>query len=403
MAHILFITQRVPYPPNKGEKLRTYHQIKYLRDLGHEISVFSPVENEIELKNAYQLANTLSINVVTQALPPKAIRYVKALICNRSMSESHFYSSALLDKIKQQLCNADVILCSASSLTKYVVKLLANTKTASKKPLLLMDFMDVDSDKWLQYFKSASWPMRYIYYREYKLVKKLEQKAMQIFDCAFVIAQAEYDLFQSSVCQCHNLKVLGNGIDQNEFFPSSEDHSNIHFLFTGVMDYKPNVDAVLWFTRHCWPKIKKEIPEAKLTIAGMNPEYKISALAKDKSIEITGFVNDIMPYFNRADIFIAPFQIARGVQNKVLQAMSCGIPVVSTTLGAEGIMVEDNENMLLCESSSEFIEACWRLANDKNMRSTIGSKANKTITEHYSWASILKPLKDQIDTQGSSK
>jgi glycosyltransferase involved in cell wall biosynthesis len=243
--------------------------------------------------------------------------------------------------------------------------------------------------------------MRLIYKREHKLIKQLEQKIVSHFDSAFIIAKAEYDLFQSTVCQCNNLHILGNGIDQTEFTPAHQSTKFTHFLFSGVMDYKPNVEAVLWFVHQCWASIKVQVPNARLTIAGMNPEPRIRALSKDSSIEVTGFVDNIMPYFHRADIFVAPFQIARGVQNKVLQAMSCAIPVVTTSLGAEGIATEHNKNIIIADSNESFTYACLLLAKDAQARIDIGSRAHQTITDNYSWTSMLRPLQQAI-TQNRS-
>lgn len=400
MARILVITQRVPFPPNKGEKLRTFHQIEYLCQLGYEVIVFSPTESIGDTEQAQQLSNKLSIKVITHPLRHKLFRYASGLLQNRSLSESNFFSNGLLAKIKPYAQSCEAIMCTASSLAKYVFE-LSNTEL-QQKPALLMDFMDVDSDKWQQYADASTWPMRSVYLREHKLIKALETQVIKRFDSAFLIAQAEYDLFQASVCTCANLRILGNGIDQNEFSPASKNDETIDLLFTGVMDYKPNVDAVLWFVDNCWDEIKAQLPKVRLTIAGMNPEPKLLALSNDDQIEVTGFVDDIMPYFNRATIFIAPFQIARGVQNKVLQAMACGIPVVSTSLGAEGIVSKHNSNMIIAESAASFISANLLLATDTKLREKIGHQANKTITDYYSWSSVLEPLKTALIEHGVS-
>jgi sugar transferase (PEP-CTERM/EpsH1 system associated) len=396
LANILVITQRVPYPPNKGEKLRTYHQLEYLSKLGHTLTVMTPIDDVLELENANLLSQKLNIEVITQAMVHKAIRFASGIINGRSLSEANFFSSALMEKVKTHALKADVILCSASSLAKYVFNLPTVDSKLDASPILLMDLMDVDSDKWLQYANSASWPMRLIYKREHKLIKQLEKKIMSRFDYGFIIAQAEYDLFQTTVCQSDNLFILGNGIDQIEFTPNHISTEFTQFLFAGVMDYKPNVDAVLWFINNCWASIKKQVPNARLTLAGMNPSAKINALSKDSSIEITGFVDNIIPYFHRADVFIAPFQIARGVQNKVLQAMSCAIPVVTTSLGAEGILTSHNINMIVADKAKEFTNACLLLVNDKQLRKKIGNEAHKTITDNYSWKNVLNPLEQAV-------
>jgi glycosyltransferase involved in cell wall biosynthesis len=162
------------------------------------------------------------------------------------------------------------------------------------------------------------------------------------------------------------------------------------------MDYKPNIDAMLWFVEHCWPLIVKSVPNAHLIIAGMNPSTDIVKLASAANIEVTGFVEDIKPYFDKSHIFVAPFQIARGVQNKVLQGMACALPVVSTPLGAEGIACKDGFDILLANTPSEFSRRCITLANDAVLNRQIGQQALSTINAHYAWESVLQPLTQKI-------
>jgi glycosyltransferase involved in cell wall biosynthesis len=148
---------------------------------------------------------------------------------------------------------------------------------------------------------------------------------------------------------------------------------------------------------NCWPAIVHDFPLAKLVVAGMNPSSAIKKLSKDKRIEITGFVDNIMPYFHAATVFIAPFQIARGVQNKVLQAMSCQIPVVSTTRGIEGIIHENNVDVFIADTAQEFIRKCKQLSTSPDLREKTGNAARQRILASYAWSEVLKPLTDRIE------
>ena len=177
---------------------------------------------------------------------------------------------------------------------------------------------------------------------------ELERRALIGADKVFLIAEKERELFVSVHGSNHvemdlkkildeRVDVLGNGIDQRVFFPASQDRSGdtplTRFLFVGVMDYKPNVEAMLWFVEYVWPSIKMHYPKASLSIVGMNPVKEIRKLDTRHDIQVTGRVDDVVPYFHQADVFVAPFQIARGVQNKILQAMACGLPVLGSSLG----------------------------------------------------------------------
>lgn len=392
----LYLSQRVPYPPNKGEKLRTFHQIKYLLENDHEIFLCCPYTSDNELELLKQLTDLYGVHARKSKLGPKVLRYFSGIICHKALSVSNFYSLSL-QKIIDQLIISEAfnnIVCTSSSLAEYIFN--SSTLPKSKnRPKLIMDFMDLDSDKWRQYSNSSSFPMKWIYKRESALLERYEQKIYRFFDNCLFISMAEVDLFcQKTICTEKPL-AIGNGIESETFSPALYPPENNHpvFIFTGVMDYKPNIDSVLWFTEKVWPRITKKYPGSRFIIAGMNPVQSILALSNVKDIEVTGFIDDILPYYHQSDIFIAPLRIARGVQNKVLQAFACGLPVVATSMGAEGIDYRDGENILVADTPDAFFESIERLINNKDLYQTLKENALDLIKNHYSWDAKLAPLK----------
>ena len=405
MARLLILAHRIPFPPNKGEKLRTFHQIEELVRKGHEVTVLAPYETTDCLADARALADKFNIKVVCEKLKPRIFRLAAAVLQNTSFSQANFYSRSLVKEFERAIVGVDSVLLTASSLAPYVLNIPAFSASnrAQKRPQLLMDFMDVDSDKWRQYAHEASFLKRLVYTRESRKIAQLEKATAKTFDTAYVIAEPEKKLFQAQVINSPNIKVLGNGIDQRLFNPCAQKPTDItNYLFSGVMDYKPNVDAMLWFVEHCWPSIVNKVPNAHLIIAGMNPNNDIVKLGHAANIEVTGFVDDIKPYFDRAHVFVAPFQIARGVQNKVLQAMACALPVVSTPLGAEGIACKDMHDILLANPPQDFIKHCVSLATTPNLQIDIGQQALTTINDHYAWESVLQALTSAIESLGES-
>jgi sugar transferase (PEP-CTERM/EpsH1 system associated) len=395
----LIVCQRVPFPPNKGEKLRTFHQIKYLLDLGHKVSICCPLDNSADLVSIDKLKSRYEISVISCPLPFKLLRLALGFLTGKPLSVANFYISILQQKFDRYLADNhfDAIFCTSSSMSEYVfnsgyLKSLKSTSTPAH--LLFMDFMDLDSDKWSQYASTAKWPMNWVYRRESRLLGLYETRVEREFDASFFISQAEVDLFRVRFGSAEKIHVLGNGIDGDYFMPPAVDPNNGApvFIFTGVMDYKPNIDAVTWVVDNAWQQIVDLYPGARFIIAGMTPTANILALAKSPGIEVTGFVDDILPYFHQAGYFLAPLRIARGVQNKVLQAFACGLPVIATNMGAEGIDYTDGEDILLANTPDEFIEQIKVLHSDAELRQRIKTNALALIRNRYSWDGQLKPL-----------
>lgn len=402
---IVVIAHRVPYPADKGEKIRTFHQLSYLVTQGHSLTVFAPAENATDVEFARQLAAKLSIRVYTAPLASGGWRKVRALLMGQAISASYFYSRALQRLITQSLQQQapDAVLATSSAVAIYAEKAI-QPLSATFRPRLLMDFMDLDSDKWQQYSAKARWPMNWVYQREARLVAKLEQQIYHTFDQSFFISANEVSLFSRQLAETSKVAVLANGLDTKAFYPGPvKDPSRVAaapvFLFTGVMDYLPNEDAVLWFVEAMWPQLRQQYPAATFYIAGMNPSKRIQQLAKQPGVVVTGYVEDILPYYHQADIFVGPFRLARGVQNKILQAMACGLPIVTTPLGAEGIACEDGQQLLLATEPTQFVAAIKHLLAEPVIRQQLSAAALQLIQQHYSWQGVLAPLAASLTAQ----
>lgn len=400
---ILFISQRVPFPANKGEKIRTFHQIETLKNLGFEVTIACLSESTEDDNYGKSLSDTLGCDVFTHRFTiPRPVRLASAFIQRTSLSEKQFASAHLKKWLDHHLDENryDAVLITASSLLPYLRYINNKLEGTENLPALLVDFMDVDSDKWRQYAQHTKGPMRYLYQREASYVAKLEKDCITICDEAYLIAEAEVDVFNRTVMPSPKVKVMGNGLDSETFTPASaeKDYSRPILLFTGVMDYKPNVDAVCWFIRDVWPAVKDALPNAEFIIGGMNPVDEIKQLNGKNGVEVTGFVDDIMPYFHKATMFVAPFQIARGVQNKVLQAFSCALPVVTTPMGAEGINCTDNKNVVIADNATSFAQAVIAMAHDEDKSAAVGREARDLIVKHYSWQSRVAPLINKLNT-----
>lgn len=388
---IVYLCHRTPYPPNKGERIRTFHQIEYLHRRGHEVFVFAPISGDEDLLNLREL----EAHYCTKALSgkaPKRTALLLSLLKGEALSVGNFYSKQLQGQLDQFLATteADAVVCTSSSMADYVFR-SKSIDISGPRPCLIMDFMDLDSDKWRQYSAIKGFPLNLIYQREAKLIQQLERRIHQSFDSCLFISQAEVDLFLSSNPDLGKLQVIANGLDTNTFKPcaGNKPSSGPNLLFTGVMDYLPNEDAVVWFADSAWATLKQRHPDATFFIAGMNPSPKVMALANKPGIVVTGFVDDIVQYYDQAHIFIAPFRLARGVQNKVLQAFACGLPTITTPMGCEGIDCSHGNEVIVADTIDEMLNQIDWLIEHPEAARQIGDKAMKLIHSEFSWEGKL--------------
>ncbi len=418
-ANIIVLSHRLPYPPNKGEKIRTYNQLEHFRQSGCKVTIFCPVDSndEIELARKYEAHS--GFRVVTVMARFRKLSMLTGLASGRAFSVSNFYSAKLQSLVNDHLAQepADAVYCTSSAMAEYLFKTNHTGRSGKPASLELMDFMDLDSDKWRQYREISKFPMSLVYRYEETALSKYEEKIQQRFDACIFISSNEVDLFRQKLGHpADNLHVVGNGVDLDAFRPRSDFYNTdngtepvgvdqrqlvvsaeavpveLKLLFSGVMDYLPNENAMLWFVENVWDSLRRVRPDAELVIAGMNPSQAIEELAKIDGITVTGFVDDMLACYHDASIFIAPFQIARGVQNKVLQSFACGLPVVTTAVGAEGIECKSGVHYALASTPEQFVDQIVQLSDNPLRYREMAENAISLVNEKYTWAAMNNDL-----------
>ncbi|MFX0200723.1 MAG: glycosyltransferase, partial [Candidatus Hodarchaeota archaeon] len=229
-----------------------------------------------------------------------------------------------------------------------------------------------------------------------------EKRINQLFDYSVFVSRDEADLFSMLYPEAENLSVIPNGVDHEYFHPSKafgdqyavSEIQHPALLFTGAMDYHANVDGVIWFCKEILPLIKKEIPEVRFYIVGSNPSPKVQALSTDDGVEVTGFVEDIRPYYQEADLCVIPLRLARGVQNKVLEAMAMEKPVVTTKKALYGIRATPEEHTLVADDPLTFASLVLGLLRDGSRARQLGHHAREFVRDNYDWPSNIKKLEE---------
>jgi len=390
---ILFLTHRVAYPPNKGDKLRAFNIIKHLSGQ-HSIHLACVTENRDELKYANELtAYCKSVNIVYMGVIWRKIKSLFCLLSGRPLTLPYFYSYRLHKKIKESINTEKygLIYIYSSSMAQYVLDINGIPK--------IMDFIDVDSEKWRQYSQYTGFPLNIVYKLESRRLRKYEEKIANLVDHCIVVSQEERALFKSFLRSTadEKISVVSNGVDFQYFKPASLSYEKGRLIFTGAMDYFANVDAILYFYKEIFPLIKKQVPLVKLYIVGSNPAGEIKKLAADKDVIVTGFVKDIRPYLEKSAVCVVPLRIGRGIRNKILEAMSMGVPVVAMSEAVFGIEAKDNEELFVEDNPGDFVERTIALLKDQDLRLRLSQNGRKFIENNYNWGSNLAKLDTIIE------
>jgi len=394
---ILFLAQRVPYPPNKGDKLRSYNQIRHL-SRNHDISLVCLADNGRDVEHAKELGRWCrSVDVVSLPRVASMMRSAVSLFSSRPLTLGYFYSSKLRALIEKKMRdeNFDLIFVYCSSMAQYVEQVESIPR--------VIDFVDVDSEKWCQYARYAKFPYTWLYALESRRLRRYEKLLANTYQHCFLVSEKETDDFRRLVAPCLTLTPILNGVDGELFKPLVERYDSKTIVFTGAMDYFANVEAVVYFVREILPHISSVIPDVKFYVVGSNPADELKALARaNPNIVVTGYVEQVHPYMAQAAVFVAPMRIARGVQNKILEAMAMGVPVVTSSLGHEGISAVPGQDIFVEDEAIRFATRVIDLMEDDKLRLAISANARKIVENFYDWSTNLATLESTLTEVASS-
>ena len=390
-SRILYVTHRVPYPPDRGDRIRTWNVLKFLAGRASvDLVCLADEPASDETLNVLRSV-TKRLAVIPHAGRSRYVRGAISMMCGNTVTEGLFDSPELTRVLKDWSTSTryDAVLASSSGVARYLFPpcVLKDTKR-------WVDLIDVDSQKWLDYAKSATFPMSMIYRIEGKRLRKVECRLAETCERLLVVSEAERELFLG-FCPTNRIEAVGSGVDYEYFAPQSDSHVEPHSCaFVGVMNYKPNADGAIWFAQNVWPGIRQRYPDAKFYVVGKSPTPEVQMLSSVAGIEVTGSVPDVRPYLMRSTCVVVPLQIARGVQNKVLEAMACGRPVICSPEPLKGLAVEPGVHLLRADSAEAWISSLSRVFDDVQLQKNLGTAAMKCVQQNYSWNSALALLNE---------
>lgn len=390
MQEILFLAHRVPWPPDRGDKIRSHHILNRLKKMAPlHVGTFADDARDLEYAGA-QRSGLSSLHVELRD-KPQWLAGIEALATNKPVSLTSFGSRTMQDHVDAVLASGKIshIFVFSGQMAQYVPPDFSGR--------LVMDFVDVDSAKFESYSREGSGLMRWINAREGSKLSAFEAEVAKRADASLFVSEAEAALFRTR-SGAKYVAALGNGIDTIFYDPVAK-FKKLHpvfpdplIVFTGQMDYRPNIEAVGDFAHNALPTIRAANPETTFAIVGRNPTQAVVDLSALPGVMVTGAVDDVRTWLNGADIVVAPLRIARGIQNKVLEAMAMARPVVASTAAAEGIDAVDGQHFRVAKDVAEEAQIVSELLADTKTRLALGQAARSHVVAHYGWDHQLAAL-----------
>jgi sugar transferase (PEP-CTERM/EpsH1 system associated) len=388
---LLFLTQRIPYPPIKGEKIRPLQILKHFGQT-YNVHLGCLIDDPRDWEHV-ETVRALCADAYFGGLDRRRdnLSHVKALLTGKALSVALYRHQGLAEWARHVLdrVRPDVIFICSSNMAPYVID------HAHKGRRRICDLADVDSEKWRAYAAKASFPMGWIYSREARMVFNLEKRIAHETDYSSFVSEPEAEIFRKLIPDRAKAIVgVPSGVDYNYFDPAGNfaapyDAALPTYVFTGTMDYIPNVDAVTWFANDILPLIRRSLPTAQFYIVGSSPSPAVQALASADGVHVTGRVPDVRPYLAHCIAGVAPMRIARGIQNKVMEAMSMAKPVIVTSDALEGIDAAEGSEVVLANEATAFANAAVRMAQAPEAADAIGAAARRRVVENFSWEGRL--------------
>jgi len=396
VANILYLVHRLPYPPNKGDKVRSFHLLKHLA-ASHRVFLGTFVDDPADMQYL-DTVRDYCVDLHAAPLNPAFAKLgsLRGLLTGEALSLPFYRDSGMsawVDQIvRREKLDASVVF--SSPMAQYAMQ-------APDLPMLV-DFVDLDSAKWTDYAPKHAWPMSWLYRREGAQLLAFESAVAARAEVSFFVTDKEVELFQrKSPATTTPVQSLCNGVDADYFSPDPARASpyppgQVPLVFTGAMDYWPNADAVIWFATEVLPALRRDWPQLHFHIVGRSPTPAVAALAGD-GVSVTGTVPDVRPYLQHAAVVVAPLRLARGIQNKILEAMAMSRPVVASRTCVEAIDGKEGRDLMAATEPAEFVQAVSQLLTEPSLADQIGAAGRACVLKNYSWAAHLAGIDRYLD------
>jgi sugar transferase (PEP-CTERM/EpsH1 system associated) len=383
---VLYLVHRLPYPPDKGDRIRAYHLLKYLSGRA-AVHLACLADEPVDESAVAALRRCCArVAVVRLGRGSRWLRALASLAGGRTVTEGAFDEPALRDVVRSWAAETrfEAALASASSMAPYLRLFELRGVPA------VIDLVDVDSEKWFDYARAGAGPRAWLHRVEGHRLRRYEQWLGGWARAVTLVSEAEADLYR----RCGGggaVRAVPNGVDLAYFRPAAP-ADEPGCVFVGALDYRPNVDAACWFCHEAWPLVRQRRPDARVWLVGRRPARAVRRLASLPGVEVVGPVPDVRPHVARAAVAVAPLRIARGVQNKVLEALAMARPCVVSPQALTGLGAVPGTHLLAAEAAVEWAAALHRLFDDGALRRRLGRAGRQYVETHHCWDDCLEPF-----------
>jgi sugar transferase (PEP-CTERM/EpsH1 system associated) len=390
-VNILYLCHRFPFPPKRGGKIRPFNMIRHLHAQGHRVTVCSLARSAAEAEEGRGIASHCTAFEMGRVdEPTQFARMIVRLPLPTPSSMGYFYSGELAAKVKRLLVEQrfDLIFVHCSSVAQYVAHVTDTPK--------ILDFGDMDSQKWLEYANYKPFPLSLGYRLEGMKMLRAEKQLARRFDLCTATTRAEWQTLEDYKTGAAT-DWFPNGVDADYFSPTDGAYDADTISFIGRMDYYPNQECMQRFCDAVWPLLKARRPSMKLLIVGADPSLAMRALGERPGVTVTGSVPDVRPYIRGSALMVAPLAIARGTQNKILEAMAMGVPVVTSSAAAGGVDAEAGQHLLVADSADEVARAVLRIVEQPAERARLAAAGRDRMLSHHAWPRSMQRLDRMIE------
>ncbi len=389
--NILYICHRFPYPPKRGGKIRPFNMIRHLTASGHTVTVCSLSRSPQETEEAQGIAPHCDVFEIGQVREwAQMARMVVRLPVPTPSSMGYFYSPELARRIDAHLQSKrwDLVFVHCSSVAQYVASVTGVPK--------ILDFGDMDSQKWLEYANYKPFPLSMGYRLEGSKMLAAEKRLARQFDLCTATTRAEWETLDGYGTGA-DTDWFPNGVDAGFFCPVDEPYDAQTISFIGRMDYYPNQECMSRFCEQVWPLLRQQRPAMQLLIVGADPSPAMRKLGELPGVTVTGSVPDVRPFIRKSALMVAPLNIARGTQNKILEAMAMGVPVVTSTIAAGGVDAQSEEHFLVADTPQDYAQAVLRIVDNPQERSRLAVAGRQRMLTNHAWTGSMQRLDGIIE------